>query len=227
MSWDVVLALLSVASHRLHGRERRRVHRPQRESHARWDKVMGVALIVLVIEATRRTSGWIMPIVIGGFLAYAFAGPVPAAPWTHRGYDIDAPRGPHVHDARGHLRRRGGRLGHAHHPVHDLRRVPAVLGRGQVLPRFLLLAPRRQDRERRARGRARLVPAGRPVGLGRGDDGDHRLGGLPDARSARATRRTRRAACSPPAAWAPSSRRRCWARPRSSSRSSSRSRTSR
>ena len=36
---------------------------------------------------------------------------------------------------------------------------------------------------RRPHGRARVVPAGRPFGLGCGDDGDHRLGRLSDARA--------------------------------------------
>jgi TRAP transporter 4TM/12TM fusion protein len=54
-----------------------------------WDKVFGVALIVLVIEAARRSTGWIMPIIIGFFLLYAFMGPQLPSPWTHRGYDLD------------------------------------------------------------------------------------------------------------------------------------------
>lgn len=54
-----------------------------------WDKIFGVALILLVLEATRRTSGWIMPAVVAVFLAYAFAGPLLPKPWTHRGYDLD------------------------------------------------------------------------------------------------------------------------------------------
>ncbi|MGZ5652033.1 MAG: TRAP transporter permease, partial [Usitatibacter sp.] len=53
-----------------------------------WDEIFGIALIALVIEATRRTTGWVMPIVIGGFLIYAFVGPWLPAPWTHRGYDV-------------------------------------------------------------------------------------------------------------------------------------------
>jgi TRAP transporter 4TM/12TM fusion protein len=53
-----------------------------------WDLFFGVALIVLVIEAARRTSGWIMPVVVLAFLAYALAGPWLPAPWTHRGYDV-------------------------------------------------------------------------------------------------------------------------------------------
>jgi TRAP transporter 4TM/12TM fusion protein len=54
-----------------------------------WDKVFGIALILLVIEAARRSTGWIMPVVIGIFIAYAFAGPWLPDPWSHRGYDLD------------------------------------------------------------------------------------------------------------------------------------------
>jgi TRAP transporter 4TM/12TM fusion protein len=52
------------------------------------DVVLGVIFIVLLLEATRRTSGWIMPIVGILFIAYAFAGPYLPPPWTHRGYDV-------------------------------------------------------------------------------------------------------------------------------------------
>jgi TRAP transporter 4TM/12TM fusion protein len=54
-----------------------------------WDKFFGVILILLVLEATRRSSGWIMPVVVVAFLVYAFIGPQLPAPWTHRGYDVD------------------------------------------------------------------------------------------------------------------------------------------
>jgi TRAP transporter 4TM/12TM fusion protein len=54
-----------------------------------WDKFFGIVLILLILEATRRTTGWIMPGVVLAFLAYAFVGPVLPNPWTHRGYDID------------------------------------------------------------------------------------------------------------------------------------------
>ena len=53
------------------------------------DMVMGVALIVLVLEAARRSTGWIMPMVCVLFLVYAMAGAHLPPPWTHRGYDID------------------------------------------------------------------------------------------------------------------------------------------
>ena len=54
-----------------------------------WDKIFGIAFIVLVLEATRRSSGWIMPITCIFFLVYAYVGPWLPAPWTHRGYDIE------------------------------------------------------------------------------------------------------------------------------------------
>jgi TRAP transporter 4TM/12TM fusion protein len=53
-----------------------------------WDMVFGVILVVLVLEAARRSTGWIMPAVCFGFIAYAMAGPYLPPPWTHRGYDI-------------------------------------------------------------------------------------------------------------------------------------------
>src|SRR5438477_2999392 len=51
-----------------------------------FDVVLGVIFIVLLLEATRRTSGWIMPAVALLFIAYAMLGPYLPPPWTHRGY---------------------------------------------------------------------------------------------------------------------------------------------
>jgi TRAP transporter 4TM/12TM fusion protein len=53
-----------------------------------WDIFFGIALVVLVLEAMRRTTGWILPVVTGCFLAYAFFGPYLPAPWTHKGYEV-------------------------------------------------------------------------------------------------------------------------------------------
>ncbi|MEA2950226.1 MAG: hypothetical protein QOI40_5556 [Alphaproteobacteria bacterium] len=52
------------------------------------DVTLGVIFIVLLLEATRRTTGWIMPAVGLLFIAYAMAGPYLPPPWTHRGYDL-------------------------------------------------------------------------------------------------------------------------------------------
>src|SRR6059058_560519 len=53
-----------------------------------WDIFFGVALIVLVLEAMRRSTGWIMPVITICFLLYAFFGPYLPPPWTHKGYEI-------------------------------------------------------------------------------------------------------------------------------------------
>jgi TRAP transporter 4TM/12TM fusion protein len=58
------------------------------EPHAP-DIGVAVVLTLLILEAVRRASGWVMPAVVSAFLAYAFAGPWLPAPWTHRGYDLD------------------------------------------------------------------------------------------------------------------------------------------
>ncbi|HUU71560.1 MAG TPA: TRAP transporter fused permease subunit [Burkholderiales bacterium] len=52
------------------------------------DLLVGVVAIALVLEAVRRASGWIMPVVVGAFLAYAMLGAYLPAPWAHRGYDL-------------------------------------------------------------------------------------------------------------------------------------------
>lgn len=50
------------------------------------DIVVGSAVILLVLEATRRTVGWIVPAIILLFLAYAYLGPVLPAPFNHASY---------------------------------------------------------------------------------------------------------------------------------------------
>src|SRR5215475_10648903 len=54
----------------------------------KWDVILGAIFIVLVLEAARRTTGWIMPLVAVCFILYAYFGPYLPPPWTHRGYDI-------------------------------------------------------------------------------------------------------------------------------------------
>jgi TRAP transporter 4TM/12TM fusion protein len=53
-----------------------------------WDIVFGVSLVALILEAMRRTTGWILPVVTLCFLLYAFYGEYLPAPWTHKGYEI-------------------------------------------------------------------------------------------------------------------------------------------
>lgn len=85
--WDVLAAAATVAilGYALYGGEdfTDRATVPDR-----LDVVLGVIFIVLLLEATRRTSGWIMPVVAVAFIAYAMTGPYLPPPWTHRGYDL-------------------------------------------------------------------------------------------------------------------------------------------
>jgi TRAP transporter 4TM/12TM fusion protein len=53
------------------------------------DWVVGAVFIVLLLEATRRSTGFIMPTVAVIFSLYAFLGPYLAPPWTHRGYAVE------------------------------------------------------------------------------------------------------------------------------------------
>jgi len=54
-----------------------------------WDQLFGALTILLVLEATRRTTGWILPVVALAFLAYAWLGAWLPSPWTHQGYGLD------------------------------------------------------------------------------------------------------------------------------------------
>src|SRR5690242_13373302 len=53
------------------------------------DVIFGTVLIVLILEANRRSSTWILPFICLLFLAYALFGSYLPAPWTHRDYDIE------------------------------------------------------------------------------------------------------------------------------------------
>ena len=46
------------------------------------DLVMASILVVLLLEAARRTVGWIVPALVVGFMAYAYLGPIFPEPFT-------------------------------------------------------------------------------------------------------------------------------------------------
>src|SRR5712691_12553833 len=83
--WDVAAAAASVAIlvYAIWGGEE---FTDRATLPSQFDVVLGVIFIVLLMEATRRTSGWIMPAVALMFIAYAMLGPYLPPPWTHRGY---------------------------------------------------------------------------------------------------------------------------------------------
>ncbi len=87
MWWDWLAALVSIAivAYLIHGgddfTDRNTLPNPT-------DIAFGIALILLVMEAMRRTNGWIMPFITACFIAYALFGPYLPPPWTHKGYEV-------------------------------------------------------------------------------------------------------------------------------------------
>jgi TRAP transporter 4TM/12TM fusion protein len=49
---------------------------------------LGGGLIFCILEATRRTTGWPLPLITVAFLIYALAGPYMPEPLDHRGYSV-------------------------------------------------------------------------------------------------------------------------------------------
>ena len=86
MPWDVVLAIVALSTiwYLLAGGDDFWDRNTLPNDADRW---MGLAFVLLVLEACRRTSGWIMTCVVALFIAYAYAGPWLGGSWTHRGYD--------------------------------------------------------------------------------------------------------------------------------------------
>jgi TRAP transporter 4TM/12TM fusion protein len=87
MWWDIVVALVAIASiaYMVNGGDDLM---DRNTTPDRWDIVFGVALIILILEAMRRTTGWIMPAITSAFVAYALFGAYLPAPWTHKGYEV-------------------------------------------------------------------------------------------------------------------------------------------
>ncbi|MCL4744652.1 MAG: TRAP transporter permease [Burkholderiaceae bacterium] len=53
------------------------------------DVVLGGFFVLAVLEATRRLSGWALPIVSGATILYAFFGPYLPLPIAHKGFDVN------------------------------------------------------------------------------------------------------------------------------------------
>lgn len=86
--YDLLLALAAVASLLyllfVYESALQRITRP-----TTMEVIMGGLLILLILEATRRTTGWALPIIAALFIAYAYWGPYIPEPFDHRGYRID------------------------------------------------------------------------------------------------------------------------------------------
>lgn len=55
----------------------------------RYDIILGVILIVLVLDIARRTLGWVLPLIIIGFIAYALLGPAFPGVLKHPGVNFN------------------------------------------------------------------------------------------------------------------------------------------
>ena len=163
--WDVLPAIASVGiiAYALYGGDdfTDRATVPQR-----WDVILGVVFIVLLLEATRRTTGPIMPVVAILFILYAMIGPHLPPPWTHRGYDLTR--------LVGHLFiTLEGIFGVAVDVSATLIILFTIYGAfltnpaPEVLHRFLARAHGPQAQQCRSDGRAVVVPPRRAVGIGR------------------------------------------------------------
>ena len=186
---------------------------------------LGGALILLVLEATRRATGWALPLIAICFLIYGYFGRYMPEPFNHRGFSISRIVGQNyltleglfstpmdvaatfiiVFSLYGAVLDRGG-AGKFYHRL-GLRAVRQEAGAGSTRPRG---------------GCVRLSP-GHGLGLGSRDDRDARLARLADAQALRLSMRRPRAGSLPLPASAPRCRRRRWGRPPSSSPNISRS----
>jgi TRAP transporter 4TM/12TM fusion protein len=85
--WDIVAGLAGAAilMYAIEGGED---FTDRATSPTQLDNILGCIFIVLLLEATRRTTGWIVPVISLAFIAYAYFGPYMPPPWTHRGFDV-------------------------------------------------------------------------------------------------------------------------------------------
>jgi TRAP transporter 4TM/12TM fusion protein len=88
MPWDIVLiaAALFVMHYIVTGGDELTDRYVFPETMDIW---VGWGLIILTLEATRRTTGPIMPGISIAFMLYAYFGNLLPAPWTHQGYDSE------------------------------------------------------------------------------------------------------------------------------------------
>src|SRR4029078_2035057 len=85
--WDVVLGLIGAAI-LVYAIEGGDDFTDRATMPTQLDTWLGVIFIVLLLEATRRTTGLIGPVISLAFIAYSYFGPYLPQPWTHRGFDI-------------------------------------------------------------------------------------------------------------------------------------------
>src|SRR6266536_2517151 len=176
----------------------------RRQAPTSLDVLAGALLLVLLLEACRRTTGWVLPLFSLVFIAYAYYGGYLPYTWSlaHQGFNFDAIIAQFTMGTAGFY---GTPLSVAASYIVLFTIYGAVLDCSGAGKFFIDLSFAAFKRSRTAPGRTALC-------RGRSCD-------------ARAIRPSRLVECSPLRGSARSCRRRHWARPRSSSRSSCRCRT--
>ena len=178
------------------------------------DWIVGAIFIVLLLEGTRRATGWIMPGVAIAFILYALLGHRLPHPWTHRGYALE--------DLIAHLYMTlegifGITVDVAATLIILFTIFGAVLAQSGAGRFFIDFSFAAMGGRRNAAGRAVVLSSfllGGPSGSGVATTVTIGTVAYPLLQKA-ATTRTRPEAFSPPAGSAPSSRRRCSVRRRS------------
>lgn len=85
--YDVILALLSIAGGLYILIDMENIFN-RAGAATRLDVIFGVIMVLLVLEATRRVIGWILPAVAIVAIAYAYFGPYMPGLLKHRGYSL-------------------------------------------------------------------------------------------------------------------------------------------
>lgn len=86
--WDIALAILSVVALGYMVLNFQQVaYRIVRPTDT--DILWGIITLILVLEASRRTTGLVLPLVALAFIAYAFLGPYLPGIFAHRGYSFN------------------------------------------------------------------------------------------------------------------------------------------
>ena len=87
MWWDIIFAGLAIAAlvYAIRGGDN---FTDRNTFPLPMDIAFGGVLILLILEAVRRTNGLVLLSVTVAFLLYALFGDLLPAPWTHKGYDL-------------------------------------------------------------------------------------------------------------------------------------------
>jgi TRAP transporter 4TM/12TM fusion protein len=86
--WDYLLAAMA-ASTMLYVLSQGAYFGDRATAPTQTDWLVGLVFVVLLLEGTRRATGWIMPGVAIAFILYALFGHLLPHPWTHRGYALE------------------------------------------------------------------------------------------------------------------------------------------